>query len=153
MMRLGLSMMWLLFSSSQVAAFSTMTTSKMTTKPAVRLYAEDSSSSSSASTTETTSESAQQPPKMYIPVSFDEMIKQVSSTMEDAVKSDKKRQIIRIMLPRSPDNDQFGTFYETNVVNPDKYVDTVLVPPDETWQGGIMQLYRAASLATQEILR
>jgi hypothetical protein len=75
--------------------------------------------------------------------------------MEDAVKSDKRRQIIRIMLPRSPDNDQFGTFYETNVIDPDpsRYVDTVLVPPDETWQGGIMQLYRAASLATQEILR
>ena len=31
--------------------------------------------------------------------------------------------------------------------------DAVLVPPDETWQGGIMQLYRAASFSAQEMLR
>merc|ERR1712176_40591 len=75
--------------------------------------------------------------------------------MEDAMKAGKKRQILRILLPRSADNDNIGQFFETEVVDPDPsiYVDTVLVPPDETWQGGIMQLYRAASLACQEILR
>jgi len=96
---------------------------------------------------------------MYVPRSFDEMVKQVSATMEDAASSsnNKKRQVIRILLPRSPDNDQFGTYYEQNVIDPDPsmYTDTslVLVPPDESWQGGIMQLYRSASLACQEILR
>ena len=75
--------------------------------------------------------------------------------MEDAMKEGKKRQMIRILLPRSSDNENLGQFFETDVVDPDPsvYTDTILVPPDETWQGGIMQLYRAASLACQEILR
>eukprot|EP00531_Pseudo-nitzschia_arenysensis_P002598 CAMPEP_0116134166 /NCGR_PEP_ID=MMETSP0329-20121206/10501_1 /TAXON_ID=697910 /ORGANISM="Pseudo-nitzschia arenysensis, Strain B593" /LENGTH=295 /DNA_ID=CAMNT_0003628859 /DNA_START=219 /DNA_END=1106 /DNA_ORIENTATION=- len=98
---------------------------------------------------------AARPSTIYIPLSFDEMVKQVSSAMEDAMKEGKKRQMIRILLPRSSDNENLGQFFETDVVDPDPsvYTDTILVPPDETWQGGIMQLYRAASLACQEILR
>lgn len=100
-------------------------------------------------------EKAERPSTIYIPVSFDEMVKQASSTMQDAMKAGIKRQTLRILLPRSSDNDQIGQYYEKSVTDPDPniYVDTVLVPPDETWQGGIMQLYRAASLACQEILR
>lgn len=87
--------------------------------------------------------------------------------MEDAANPENKknkkiidRQIVRICLPRSANNDQLGAFYEADVTgegnsnqNYDPYADIVLVPPDETWQGGIMQLYRSASLACQEILR
>ena len=156
-MRLSLSLLLLLFGSSQVAAFSTTPTAS---KAPIRLYAESSPSSSPAiitdeSSTGSTEDPSKRPSTIYVPLSFDEMVKQVSSAMEDAMKANKRRQILRILLPRSSDNAQFGTYYETNVVDPDPsiYADTILVPPDETWQGGIMQLYRAASLACQEILR
>ena len=59
--------------------------------------------------------------------------------------------VLRILLPRSAENDQLLQYYEDDAK--DGMGDTVLVPPDETWQGGIMQLYRAASFASQEILR
>ena len=89
--------------------------------------------------------------ELYIPLSFDEMVKQSSAAMEDAYAQGLTRQMVRILLPRSSDNDQLLQYYED-----DADVDmseTVLVPPDETWQGGIMQLYRAASISCQEILR
>jgi len=161
MMKFSLSALLLLVGVCGISAFST---SPAPSKPAVRLFAESSSpqtaSDAEASTTvDSTNGSSQdssaRPPTIYIPLSFEEMVKQVSSTMEDAMKAGKKRQIYRILLPRSSDNENLGQFYETNVVDPDPsiYVDTILVPPDESWQGGIMQLYRAASLACQEILR
>lgn len=161
-MRLSFFLPLLLAATSyEVEAFSTSPT---TTKSAmIRLHAESPSQqtttideeSSSVASEEEKPSVAQRPSTIYIPVSFEEMVKQVASTMEDAMKEGKKRQTLRILLPRSSDSDQLGTYFETNVVDPDPsvYVDTVLVPPDETWQGGIMQLYRAASLAGQEILR
>ena len=95
---------------------------------------------------------------LYIPLSLDEMVKQTSSAMEDAMARGKNRQIIRILLPRSSDNDQLLQYYERNVASEDgtstlNDLETKLCPTDETWQGGIMQLYRAASLACQETLR
>jgi hypothetical protein len=89
--------------------------------------------------------------KLYIPVSFDEMVRQSSSAMKDAYENGITRQTVRILLPRSSDNDQLGKLIEN-----DAQMDmrsAVLVPPDETWQGGIMQLYRAASIATRDMLR
>lgn len=96
--------------------------------------------------------------QLYILLSLDEMVRQVSSAMEDAKAKGINRQIVRVLLPRSADNDQLLQYYEQNVASPDgggvaAGLETVLVPPDETWQGGIMQLYRAASLAASEILR
>jgi hypothetical protein len=159
-MKLSFLLSLLLVGSSQVVAFSTVSTSS---KSAVlRLHAEspqqmvESEVESAAEDSTTMSvEKAERPSTIYIPVSFDEMVKQASSTMQDAMKAGIKRQTLRILLPRSSDNDQIGQYYEKSVTDPDPniYVDTVLVPPDETWQGGIMQLYRAASLACQEILR
>lgn len=161
----------LLLASIEVAAFSSATGSTTTTRSAMyypsnhRLYAavdptqQQQQQIDGEVISESSSQSSSTNMKMYIPVSFDEMVKQVSSTMEDAASTsnNKKRQIIRILLPRSPDNDQFGTYYEQNVIDPDPSIYTdnalVLVPPDESWQGGIMQLYRSASLACQEILR
>jgi hypothetical protein len=154
MMNLSLSLLLLFVGNSGVAAFST---SPARTKSAVRLYSESPSpqTTTDVSTKASSEEPMVLPPTIYIPLSFEEMVKQVSSTMEDAMKAGKKRQILRILLPRSSDNENLGQFYETDVLDPDPsvYVDTVLSPPDETWQGGIMQLYRAASLACQEILR
>jgi hypothetical protein len=91
---------------------------------------------------------------LYIPRSLDEMVKQASLAMEDAMKLGKKRQILRILLPRSADNDQLLQYYEASDVDSiTKNANLILCPTDETWQGGIMQLYRAASYASQEILR
>jgi len=162
MTKFSLCLWMLLAGNSGVASFSTTTPAP--NKSVVRLFAESPSSQTSTTDSEASTAAAAasegstagaSPSTIYIPVSFDEMVKQASSTMEDAMKAGKTRQMLRILLPRSSDNDNLGVFYETNVVDPDPsvYVDTTLVPPDETWQGGIMQVYRAAALATQEILR
>ena len=55
----------------------------------------------------------------------------------------------RTPLPRSSSAKDLGRLYEAKSSS----YDTVLVPPDETWQGGIMQLYRAAKPVAEEILR
>lgn len=88
---------------------------------------------------------------LIIPLSFDEMIRQASSAMSDAFDQGMNRQIMRVLLPRDPSNVQIGNFFEN-----DADVDTqglVLVPLDESWQGGIMQLYRAAAPTCRAILR
>ena len=91
---------------------------------------------------------------LYIPKSLDEMVKQVSSAMDDAMKVNKQRQIVRILLPRSADADNLLQYYEASDVDTiNQAQDLVLCPTDESWQGGIMQLYRAASYASQAILR
>ena len=88
---------------------------------------------------------------LLIPLSFDEMVKQTASAMEDAYKQGKTRQIIRVLLPRSASNDQLLQYYEDDAEA--ELGESVLVPTDETWQGGIMQLYRAAAYTCQEVLR
>ena len=160
MMKLTLSLLVLLIGNAGVAAFST---SPSPSRSAVQLYAESSTpettteveASTDTSTRDASADASTRPSTIYIPLSFEEMVKQVSSAMEDAMEAGKKRQTLRILLPRSSDNENLGQLFETDVVDPDPsvYVDTVLVPPDESWQGGIMQLYRAASLSCQEILR
>lgn len=89
--------------------------------------------------------------EIRIPLSFDEMINQVSNALDDAYKQGKTRQILRVLLPRSAANDQLLQYFEDDAQ--DGMTETVLAPTDETWQGGIMQLYRAASYTTQSLLR
>jgi hypothetical protein len=89
--------------------------------------------------------------ELRIPLSFEEMVNQVSTAMEDAYQQGKTRQILRVLLPRSAVNDQLLQYYEDDAL--DGMIETVLAPTDETWQGGIMQLYRAASYTTQSLLR
>jgi len=89
--------------------------------------------------------------RLNIPLSFDEMVKDVARTMDQAQQAGITRQIVRVLLPRDPSSAQLGQYFED-----DAQVETqnlVLVPPDETWQGGIMQLYRAAAPTCTEILR
>mmetsp|Transcript_7793 Transcript_7793/g.18784 ORF Transcript_7793/g.18784 Transcript_7793/m.18784 type:complete len:345 (+) Transcript_7793:122-1156(+) len=88
---------------------------------------------------------------LYFPLTFDDMVKQTSATMQEAYEKGMTRQTIRILLPRSTDSENLLQYYENDAEN--EMGDTVLVPPDETWQGGIMQLYRACSYSCQEILR
>eukprot|EP00591_Stephanopyxis_turris_P005001 CAMPEP_0195514814 /NCGR_PEP_ID=MMETSP0794_2-20130614/6092_1 /TAXON_ID=515487 /ORGANISM="Stephanopyxis turris, Strain CCMP 815" /LENGTH=272 /DNA_ID=CAMNT_0040643139 /DNA_START=328 /DNA_END=1146 /DNA_ORIENTATION=- len=81
-----------------------------------------------------------------------------SKAMNDAYDAGITRQTVRVMLPRDPSSGNLGQYYENDAggVNSNNVFtadNTVLVPPDETWQGGIMQLYRAAAPTCQEILR
>ena len=71
--------------------------------------------------------------------------------MADAYAQGISRQMIRILLPRSADNDNLLQYFEDDADGSMSQI--ILAPPDETWQGGIMQLYRAASFACQEMLR
>jgi hypothetical protein len=89
---------------------------------------------------------------LSIPLSYDEMIRQSSAAMKDAYDKGITRQIIRVLLPRGKDNADLLVAIEEDV-NVDTVRDAILVPPDETWQGGIMQLYRAASITCQDMLR
>jgi len=88
---------------------------------------------------------------LTIPKSFDEMVRMASSAMSDGYEAGISRQIMRVLLPRDPSNEKIGLFFEN-----DADVDTqnlVLFPIDESWQGGIMQLYRAAQPTVEAILR
>lgn len=145
--------------STIVSSFSTSSRLPSSTtppfSPALPLYADASDENtavatepSTPATTTTTSRD-----ELFIPITFDEMIRQSSSAMEDAYAAGITRQTVRILLPRSPDNDQLGRYYENDAGIDGRISDSILVPPDETWQGGIMQLYRAASISCQGILR
>lgn len=89
--------------------------------------------------------------ELSVPVNFNEMVNQASKAINDAYAAGYTRQIVRVLLPRDPANAQLGQFYEDDVEIDSANV--VLVPPDETWQGGIMQLYRSAEPTCRDILR
>ncbi|KAL7532262.1 hypothetical protein ACHAXR_004526 [Thalassiosira sp. AJA248-18] len=92
---------------------------------------------------------------LEIPLSYNEMILQASQCMSDAYEKGMTRQIVRILLPRDPAADQLGQQFEAEAETTDKAKsqEMKLVPNDESWQGGIMQLYRAASPTSADILR
>lgn len=100
--------------------------------------------------------------------------------MSDAYRTQgMSRQIVRILLPRDASSDQLGVQFEPDAqMDKGKNDKMKLVPCDESWQGGIMQvsselrkfiyslaqtlttrtsthpqLYRAASPTTKDILR
>ena len=98
----------------------------MTTQEETTVVAETSSTKKSQEIVSTTED-------LYIPLSFDEMVRQSTTAMEDAYKAGINRQILRILLPRSADNDQLLQYFEE-----DAKIDSrqaILVPPDESWQG------------------
>lgn len=97
---------------------------------------------------------------MEVPLTVDEMVKQISVTMLEAKEvSGIDKQIVRMLLPRDVNSANLGTMYEkdnSNANNDDdigEETEFILVPPDESWQGGIMQLYRAAVPTGQEIVK
>lgn len=81
------------------------------------------------------------------------MVRQSSLAIEDAYAAGITRQTVRVLLPRTRDNDRLGQYYEDDADVDGTSQNSVLVPPDETWQGGIMQLYRAASTTCRAIMR
>ena len=91
------------------------------------------------------------PIPLNCPLSFEQMVRQAALAVQDAYAAGKTRQTIRVLLPRDPSNGQIGEYFES-----DAQVDTgdlILAPPDESWQGGIMQLYRSCAPTCEEILR
>jgi len=144
-----------LFLGTNVSCFSTpkMNSARtMGTKEASLYHGALFMSATEKTETESSStNTADRTDKLYIPISFDEMVRQSSSAMKDAYENGVTRQMVRILLPRSSENDQLGRMIEDDAEMDMR--SAVLVPPDETWQGGIMQLYRAASIATRSMLR
>ena len=120
------------------------------------LAAERDSSTSSASSTTTTASTdttgtTDTTSTLRVPVSFDEMVRATSSAMSDAYQKGITRQILRILLPRDPTSQDLGIMFEGDA---DLSTNNLLLyPVDESWQGGIMQLYRAAAPTCQAILR
>ena len=111
------------------------------------------STSSDATTNdnETTSKT-QVNSRISVPLSFDAMVRDTSNAMEQAYEQGITRQIIRVLLPRDPNSGNLGNYIEEGAVTMNTR-DMVLVPTDESWQGGIMQLYRAAAPTCREVLR
>lgn len=89
---------------------------------------------------------------LFIPITLPEMVQQTSQAMRDAYDAGMTRQIVRILLPRNPSSLNIGELYEAEP-QAGRYSEDILVPTDESWQGGIMQLYRAAAPTCEEILR
>mmetsp|Transcript_3064 Transcript_3064/g.4525 ORF Transcript_3064/g.4525 Transcript_3064/m.4525 type:complete len:342 (-) Transcript_3064:37-1062(-) len=87
---------------------------------------------------------------LSVPYTFDEMVQQSSMAMKAAYEAGVKRQVVRVLLPRDPNSAQLGQYFEADAELNKR--DLVLSPPDETWQGGIMQLYRACAPTCQAIL-
>lgn len=156
---------FVLLCSSAAAALAFSPSSGGVTAPSSRCSVGGSSCSSSSSalyvsaepsTEEQTTTSIND--SLQIPLSYNEMILQTSQAMTDALSAGKTRQIVRILLPRDASNDNFGVFQEAEAQTSNSRAlnaaeTTKLVPTDESWQGGIMQLYRAAAPTTKDILR
>ncbi|CAB9519384.1 expressed unknown protein [Seminavis robusta] len=88
---------------------------------------------------------------IVMPQSYSEMVRQVSSAMRDAFEQKIERQIVRVLLPRTTSSEELGVLSE-GILDVDSQ-DIVLVPPDESWQGGIMQLYYSAAPTCKDALR
>mmetsp|Transcript_11215 Transcript_11215/g.24729 ORF Transcript_11215/g.24729 Transcript_11215/m.24729 type:complete len:376 (+) Transcript_11215:113-1240(+) len=144
-----------LLSSSSVASFAPP--SQHNANNALFLSAEPTTET--AVPTATAESSASTPTNMndilQIPLSYNEMITQSTQAMSDAYRTQgMSRQIVRILLPRDASSDQLGVQFEPDAqMDKGKNDEMKLVPCDESWQGGIMQLYRAASPTTKDILR
>jgi len=132
---------------SSVSAFS---------PPAAALASISGRTALAATSTTTTAENdgvASSTPSLTVPMpqSYSEMVRQMSSAMSDAVALGRNHQMIRVCLPRSADNANLGVFSE-GLLDVDS-ADIMLVPPDESWQGGIMQLYYSAFPTMSDALR
>ena len=88
---------------------------------------------------------------IIMPLSYAEMVREASAAMKDAYEQKMTRQIVRVLLPRDASSANLGVINEGTLDVDSQNI--VLVPPDESWQGGIMQLYRSAAPACTEMLR
>jgi len=88
---------------------------------------------------------------LRVPVTFDEMIRETTKAMTDAYEKGITRQMLRLLMPRDPTSQDLGMMFEGDADFTTS--DLILYPVDESWQGGIMQLYRAAAPTCQAILK
>lgn len=92
-----------------------------------------------------------------VPLTLDAMIKQATTAMRDAANAGCTRQIVRILLPRDKNNADLGRYFESDIdtssYRNNNNENIVLCPTDESWQGGIMQLYRSAAPTAQQMIR
>mmetsp|Transcript_25640 Transcript_25640/g.54155 ORF Transcript_25640/g.54155 Transcript_25640/m.54155 type:complete len:363 (+) Transcript_25640:204-1292(+) len=92
-----------------------------------------------------------------IPLTYNEMISQATQCISDAyTHAGISRQIVRVLLPRRVEyQTRPGERIEEDANTNDrtKVNEMKLIPPDESWQGGILQLYRAACPMAVELLR
>jgi Domain of unknown function (DUF1995) len=86
-----------------------------------------------------------------IPTSWDAMIRQATDTVQEAARAGTTRQIVRILLPRDKNNADLGRYVESFTSEDNDNI--ILCPTDESWQGGIMQLYRSAAPTAQRMVR
>ena len=108
------------------SAFTTPTTSKQSCNNLQR-YETATDTIVEETTTDTSN-------TLDIPLTYNEMINQVSQCMSDAYEKGNTRQIVRILLPRDAANDQFGIAIEAEADTNDRNSDIKLVPTDESWQ-------------------
>lgn len=99
----------------------------------------------------TATESTTADRRLAVPLTLDEMIRQLASAMKEASSRGQRRQICRILLPRDAAAGDFGIFAEATSESAARGLS--LVPPDESWQGGIMQLYRAVAPVAKQLVR
>lgn len=90
---------------------------------------------------------------LSVPLTFKDMITATSDAVMAASSQGLTRQTVRILLPRDPTSRNIGTYFEDDVDVESRTDTWLLAPPDESWQGGIMQLYRAAAPSAQAFLR
>ena len=88
--------------------------------------------------------------QVSVPLSLEEMVRQAASAVKEAAAGGQSKQIVRLLLPRDSGSGDFGRYLEGSSVDA---TEISLVPPDESWQGGIMQLYRAAAPMTEMVMR
>ena len=108
---------YLICSSSAALAFSPPASGKNSIRyaeNALFLSAEITESSAAATTAEINN-------SLQIPLTYNEMVSQVSECMSDAYeKEGLSRQIVRILLPRDANNDQLGQYYEAEAQTADR---------------------------------
>jgi Domain of unknown function (DUF1995) len=146
-------LLWLILASSMVQSlhvFSSPPNHRRPQAATTNLYSSGSSSSTSSTDTTTTRR------VVSCPQTLEEMIRQVTSAAKEASEQGMDRQIVRILVPRDAGSGDFGTFFEASLsssTTTSQMNNVLLVPPDESWQGGIMQLYRAVMPTAMEVLR
>jgi hypothetical protein len=77
----------------------------------------------------TATESTTADRRLAVPLTLDEMIRQLASAMKEASSRGQRRQICRILLPRDAAAGDFGIFAEATSESAARGLS--LVPPDE----------------------
>ena len=75
-----------------------------------------------------------------VPITYAEMVREAARSMKEAASNGETRQIIRLLLPRDKTSGDLGKYMEASSMEEIPMEDLALAPPDESWQGGIMQL-------------